>query len=132
MALRKNVILRSPRSGRLEGRTQPIQQQTAISSDAWADWQIPRCRHIVGRNGHFRYLGDTTMADGTTPITPAAPAEAVTPGGINHLVINVRDMAESHKFWSEILGFKLVGKSSRRPMQFYSGDHGGPTHHHAT
>src|ERR1700749_435318 len=65
------------------------------------------------------------MADGTTPIVPTVPDEAVTPGGINHLVINVRDMEESHKFWTEVLGFKLVGKSSRRPMRFYSGDHAG-------
>jgi catechol 2,3-dioxygenase len=72
----------------------------------------------------------TTMADGTTLIVSTAPTEAVTPGGINHLVINVRNMAESHKFWTEILGFKLVGKSSRRPMQFYSGDHNGSMNHH--
>ena len=54
------------------------------------------------------------MADGTTPIVPEAPAEAVTPGGINHLVINVRDIEESHKFWTEMLGFKQVGYSKRR------------------
>lgn len=70
------------------------------------------------------------MADGTTPIVPPAPQAAVTPGGINHLVINVRDMEESHKFWTEILGFKQVGQSSRRPMRFYSGDHGGQMNHH--
>ena len=70
------------------------------------------------------------MADGTSPIVPEAPAEAVTPGGINHLVINVRDMAESHKFWTEVLGFKQVGQSSRRAMRFYSGDHGGQMNHH--
>ena len=67
------------------------------------------------------------MADGTSPIAPAA---AVTPGGINHLVINVRDMEESHKFWTEVLGFKEVGRSSRRPMRFYSGDHSGQMNHH--
>jgi catechol 2,3-dioxygenase len=71
-----------------------------------------------------------TMADGTSPIVPPAPTAAVTPGGINHLVINVRDMEESHKFWTEILGFKQVGQSSRRPMRFYSGDHGGQMNHH--
>jgi catechol 2,3-dioxygenase len=70
------------------------------------------------------------MADGTTPIVPSAPQAAVTPGGINHLVINVRDIEESHKFWTEILGFKQVGQSSRRPMRFYSGDHGGQMNHH--
>jgi catechol-2,3-dioxygenase len=46
------------------------------------------------------------MADGTTPIVPETPTEAVTPAGINHLVINVRDIEESHKFWTETLGFK--------------------------
>lgn len=32
------------------------------------------------------------MADGTSHVVPTAPDEAVTPGGINHLVINVRNM----------------------------------------
>ena len=41
------------------------------------------------------------MADGTSSIVPATPTEAVTPRGINHLVINVRDIEESHKFWTE-------------------------------
>ncbi|HEX5454361.1 MAG TPA: VOC family protein [Stellaceae bacterium] len=70
------------------------------------------------------------MADGTTPVAPMAPAEAVTPGGINHLVINVRDIEESHRFWTEILGFKEVGRSSHRTMRFYSGDHDGRMNHH--
>ena len=56
------------------------------------------------------------MADGTRKIIPETPAEALTPAGINHLVINVRDMEESHKFWTEVLGFKQVGQSSRRNM----------------
>jgi catechol 2,3-dioxygenase len=75
------------------------------------------------------------MADGTTPMTApssaiAPPAQAVTPGGINHLVINVRDIEESHRFWTEMLGFKEVGRLSRRNMRFYSGDHGGQLNHH--
>jgi catechol 2,3-dioxygenase len=72
------------------------------------------------------------MADGTTPLVPEAPTEAVTPGGLNHLVINVRDIEESHKFWTEILGFKQVGVSKRRngKMRFYSGDHSGKMNHH--
>ena len=72
------------------------------------------------------------MADGSTPLPPEAPAEAVTPGGLNHLVINVRDIEVSHKFWTEILGFKQVGTSKRRndKMRFYSGDHGGKYNHH--
>ena len=72
------------------------------------------------------------MADGTSSIVPEAPAEAVTPSGLNHLVINVRDIEESHRFWTEILGFKQVGVSSRRngKMRFYSGNHGGQMNHH--
>ena len=71
------------------------------------------------------------MADAT------APAEAVTPVGINHLVINVRDIEESHRFYTEILGLKEVGRltpRAERPnppkMRFYSGDHGGKMTHH--
>jgi catechol 2,3-dioxygenase-like lactoylglutathione lyase family enzyme len=38
------------------------------------------------------------------------PTEAVSPSGINHLVLNVRDIDESHKFWTEIVGFRQVGE----------------------
>jgi catechol 2,3-dioxygenase len=68
---------------------------------------------------------------------PATPAQAVTPRGINHLVLNVRDLEESHRFWTEIIGFRQVGElkpTPQRPhppkMRFYSGDRGGQTHHH--
>jgi catechol 2,3-dioxygenase-like lactoylglutathione lyase family enzyme len=62
----------------------------------------------------------------------------VAPSGLNHLVINVRDIEESHRFWTEILGFAHVGELQGRPsgaprrgtMRFYSGDHGGRLHHH--
>ena len=72
------------------------------------------------------------MADDTSHLVPTAPAEAVTPAGLNHLVINVRDIEESHRFWTEILGFKQVGVSARRAgkMRFYSGDHGGGRMNH--
>jgi catechol 2,3-dioxygenase len=62
---------------------------------------------------------------------------AVTPVGLNHLVLNVRDIEESHCFWTEIIGFKQVGELRPRPdrpnppkMRFYSGNHGGRMHHH--
>ena len=68
---------------------------------------------------------------------PAAPREAITPVGINHLVLNVRDIEESHAFWTEIMGFKQVGELHPRPdrlnpptMRFYSGDHSGKMNHH--
>lgn len=60
------------------------------------------------------------------------------PCGLNHLVINVRDMQQTHRFWTEILGFQQVAQFNaddpsglRRNMQFYSADHGNGllTHH---
>jgi len=67
----------------------------------------------------------------------ATPTGPVTPSGLNHLVLNVRNLDESHQFWTEILGFKQVGElkaSPTRPnpprMRFYSGDHGGRMNHH--
>ena len=66
-----------------------------------------------------------------------APAQAVTPSGINHLVLNVRDIEESHRFWTEIVGLKQVGElhpRSDRPnppkMRFYSANHSGKLTHH--
>ena len=65
------------------------------------------------------------------------PAEAVSPSGINHLVLNVRDIEESHKFWTEIVGFKQVGElhpRADRPtppkMRFYSAVNDGELTHH--
>jgi catechol-2,3-dioxygenase len=62
---------------------------------------------------------------------------SVTPVGVNHVVLNVRDMEESHRFWTEIVGLKQVGALRPRAdmgqmpkMQFYSGDHGGKMTHH--
>ena len=75
------------------------------------------------------------MAQSNDITTP--PREAVTPVGINHLVLNVRNLEESHAFWTEIMGFKQVGELRPRPdrpnppkMRFYSGDHHGKMQHH--
>jgi len=69
--------------------------------------------------------------------TSTTPRKAMTPVGINHLVLNVRDLEESHAFWTEIMGFKQVGELHPRPerpdppkMRFYSGDHSGKLNHH--
>ncbi|MBX9700040.1 MAG: VOC family protein [Acetobacteraceae bacterium] len=67
----------------------------------------------------------------------AAASGPVAPRSINHLVLNVRDIEDSHRFWTEILGFKQVGelkKTPQRPnpprMRFYSADHDGKDSHH--
>lgn len=59
---------------------------------------------------------------------------AQTPRGVNHLVLNVRDLEESHRFWTEIVGMKCVaalepGKTMK--MRFYSGmrENGDVSHH---
>ena len=69
--------------------------------------------------------------------TPAAPAAAVAPSGINHLVLNVRDIEESHRFWTEIVGLKQVATLRPRPdrpnmpkMRFYSAINDGKVTHH--
>jgi catechol 2,3-dioxygenase len=71
--------------------------------------------------------------EGSVPM----PRSAMTPAGLNHLVLNVRNMDESHRFWTEILGFTQVGQlhaTPQRPnppnMRFYSGDHGGGSLNH--
>jgi len=65
------------------------------------------------------------------------PAEAETPCGLNHVVLNVRDIDAAHWFWTECLGFRHVGTSRRGPdvspdraMRFYSGELDGRLRHH--
>ncbi|HCB34900.1 MAG TPA: hypothetical protein DEP69_07135 [Acidimicrobiaceae bacterium] len=60
----------------------------------------------------------------------------VRPCGVNHLVINVRDIEESHHFWCDLLGFEQVGELDRPPdhpramtMRFYSGLTDDVSHH---
>ncbi len=61
---------------------------------------------------------------------------AQTPCGLNHLVLHVHDIEASHRFWTELLGFRHVGTSRRPdpagkpPMRFYSGERDGKLHHH--
>ncbi len=66
-----------------------------------------------------------------------ADGGTVAPLGVNHVVLNVHDIEESHAFWTEIVGLRQVGTLHPDPatgrhlaMRFYSGDHGGrPSHH---
>ena len=62
----------------------------------------------------------------------------VSPRGVNHVVLNVRNIEESHTFWTDIVGFHQVGEikaSEKRPnppkMRFYSGvrEDGSMNHH---
>src|SRR4051812_9994982 len=55
-----------------------------------------------------------------------AHADSITPVGVNHVVLNVRDIEESHRFWTEIVGLKQVSELRPRPempnmpkMRFY-------------
>jgi len=65
------------------------------------------------------------------------PSGAQPPRAINHLVLNVTDMEVSHRFWTEMLGFRCVAQLKQVPgrtrpnMRFYSGvdARGGVTHH---
>ncbi len=74
----------------------------------------------------------TASASEPAPDAPAAPL------GINHLVINVRDLEESHAFWTEVVGFAQVGELRPDPqrgffarMRFYAGvNSAGQRNHH--
>jgi catechol 2,3-dioxygenase len=68
---------------------------------------------------------------------PSPPKEAQAPRGVNHLVLNVTNMEASHRFWTEIMGFRQVAELRPRPgrppmkMRFYSGvDEKGAVNHH--
>jgi len=59
-------------------------------------------------------------------------AQRMTPVGVNHIVLNVRNMEESHRFWTEVVGMTQVGQLNATPqrpnppnIRFYSGDRGG-------
>ena len=63
--------------------------------------------------------------------------DIATPVGVNHVVLNVHDIEESHMFWTEVIGLKQVGALRPRPdmgdlppMRFYSGNHDGKLTHH--
>jgi catechol 2,3-dioxygenase len=71
----------------------------------------------------------------TPTLQPATEPE--TPCGLNHVVLNVRDIDAAHRFWTERLGFRHVGTSRRGPdvapnraMRFYSGELDGKLRHH--
>jgi catechol-2,3-dioxygenase len=74
----------------------------------------------------LRYIkGEHSMTD-----------KPVTPRGINHLVLNVRNLEDSHKFWTEVVGMQQVGELKPAPnrpnpprMRFYSGAGSAGTHH---
>jgi catechol 2,3-dioxygenase len=75
------------------------------------------------------------MTDGKS--NAATASGSATPVGVNHIVLNVRNIEESHRFWTEIVGLKQVGalrpRSDLGPMpqmRFYSGDHNGKMAHH--
>jgi len=62
--------------------------------------------------------------------TQTATTTAVTPAGVSHLVLNVRDIEVSHRFWTEVVGFQQCAalEPGRLTMRFYRG--GMPGHHH--
>ena len=56
---------------------------------------------------------------------PSKPSAGVS---INHVVLNVRDLAASHRFYTEVVGFEQCGEMTHTlTMRFYRG---GPDSHH--
>jgi catechol 2,3-dioxygenase len=71
-----------------------------------------------------------TTAEQQTKID--VPTEPVQPDHVNHLVLNCTDLPRSHKFWTEIVGFKQVAQippdTDSPRARFYLGCNG--TGHH--
>ena len=70
-------------------------------------------------------------------MTARSSGDVPTPAGVNHIVLNVRDIEESHRFWTEVVGLKQVGTlrlpphmEPNPPMRFYSGERDGKLAHH--
>jgi catechol-2,3-dioxygenase len=62
----------------------------------------------------------------TTKSTTATKASVG--ASMNHLVLNVRDLEASHRFYTEIMGFEQCGEMTHTlTMRFYRGD---ASHHH--
>ncbi len=64
-------------------------------------------------------------------------SKSSTPVGVNHVVLNVHDIEESHQFWTEVIGLQQVGTLHPREdmgdlpaMRFYSGNRDGQLNHH--
>ncbi len=68
------------------------------------------------------------MTQSPTTSTRPQTRPAVT-AGINHLVLNVRDIEASHRFWTAIMGWEQCGQidPTRRIMRFYRAT---PESHH--
>src|SRR5438552_18806506 len=89
---------------------------------------------LSGGDARRRSSMEGTMANDAASVTPR---EALPPRGINHIVLNVRNLEVSHRFWTEIIGFRCVAElkpipGRQRPkMRCYSGlDAKGDVTHH--
>ncbi|TCG07877.1 hypothetical protein BZM27_16095 [Paraburkholderia steynii] len=62
---------------------------------------------------------------------------SIMPLGLSHIVLHVRNIEESHRFWTEVVGLRHVGSRGPTPeqpnaltMRFYVGDRGENKNHH--
>ncbi|KAF1004093.1 MAG: hypothetical protein GAK28_04257 [Luteibacter sp.] len=67
---------------------------------------------------------------------PGTERRAQAPRGLNHLLLHVSSIEASHRFYTDLLGFRHVATSTRpradhlAPMRFYSGVRDGQVSHH--
>src|SRR5678815_3644609 len=59
-------------------------------------------------------LEERAMANDNVEL-PVAPRQAVSPRGVNHIVLNVRNLETSHAFWTEIMGFRQAAELKPKP-----------------
>src|SRR5262249_54075019 len=70
------------------------------------------------------------------PSKEATTSEPAAPSGLNHIVLNVRNLEESHQFSTEVVGLRKVGEFKSAParptprkLRFYRGAGRDGTHH---
>lgn len=90
----------------------------------------PAGRHLTPVDTGEQEMAEHGSSEAASARAPAAPV------GVNHVVLNVRDIEESHRFWTEVVGLKQVGALHPRSdmeapkMRFYSGERDGKLTHH--
>src|SRR4029079_1953451 len=105
---------RSPRQWRRRSPWRWNRQETLLRPGKWPDHRWANASFEGSIHSTTDHSGSVTMD------------KPVTPRGVNHLVLNVRDIEESQRLWTEIVGFHQVGQltpTAERPnppkMRFY-------------
>ena len=131
--IRKNIHRRASSSRTIEQEKQTSEHTSTVIRAV----QIARYRCAQNGRIRLRWLASRKIRKRSNGISGDSKPGPAAPVGVNHIVLNVRNMDESHQFWTEVVGLRLVGEFRQRPgrpptprMRFYSGTGTTGVHHH--